>query len=638
MLQAINHRNVTFTDAFWAPRVATNRRVTLPIEHAQCRKTGRIGQWNWKPGQPNTPHVFWDSDLGKWLEAVGYSLATHPDARLERQADAVIDGLVSVQQPDGYLNTHFALVEPEKRWTNVRDWHELYCAGHLIEGAVAYFEATGKRKYLDAICRYADHIDRTFGPRRGQKRGYCGHPEIELALVRLARATGQERYLKLAKYFVDERGRQPHFFVKEAVQRKDRRVPWNGAGNFAYFQAHAPLRRQQDAVGHAVRALYLYCGMADVAAATGDAGLQAACRRLWQSVTQKRMYVIGGVGSSRHGERFTTDYDLPNETAYAETCANIALVFFAHRMLQMEADGRYADVMERALYNGVLSGVSLDGKKFFYANPLTAHPRAYAARTGDDHGAHTDPSRAAWFGCACCPPNIARLLASLGQYIYSQQGRTLFVNLFAGGEAGVDLAGTRVTVRQRTEYPWQGRVRIEVAPERPAAFTLAVRIPGWCRGATVAVNGKRVALAGCLRKGYAHLSRAWRKGDRVEVVLPMPVERVEARPEVRSDCGQVALQRGPLVYCVEEIDNGANLADLALPRGAKLAARWEPKLLGGCMVVHGAAVRRASWKPADGLYRTSPTKRNRAAFRAIPYCLWNNRGSGEMRVWLHEVG
>ena len=638
MLKPLRHTQVTLADSFWAPRIETNRVVTLPMEYEQCRKTGRIGMWNWKPGQPNPPHIFWDSDIAKWLEAAAYSLATHPDPKLERQADAVIDGLAGIQLRNGYLNTHYALVEPKKRWTNLRDCHELYCAGHLMEAAVAYAEATGKRKFLDVMCRYADHIDRTLGPRKGQKRGYCGHPEVELALVKLFRATGNKRYLALSKFFVDERGRPPHYYVREARLRGEPDpIPRYAGGSFNYWQAHAPLRKQADAEGHAVRALYLYSGMADVAAETGDRSLVAACRRLWQSVTQRRMYVTGGVGSSCHGERFTCDCDLPNETAYAETCANIALVFFAHRMLQMEPDGAYADVMERALYNGVLSGVGLDGKHFFYANPLTAHPRVYAARPGDQRGDHTVPSRQAWFGCACCPPNIARLLASLGQYVYAQRGDALFVHLFAAGEAMVELAKKRVTIRQCTKYPWQGRVWIEVAPEQPAEFTLALRIPGWCREAKIQINGKPQKTAGLLKKGYAYLRREWRKGDRIELDLPMPVERIEARPEVRSDCGRIALQRGPMVYCLEEIDNGANLADISLPHAATLRTRWEPRLLGGCMVVTGAARRGADWTPGGGLYRTSSTKRSRAALRAIPYCLWNNRGNGEMLVWTREA-
>ena len=635
MLQPVNFKQVTLADSFWSPRVEVNRTATLPIEYEQCRKTGRIGMWEWKPGQPNEPHIFWDSDVAKWLEAVAYSLVSHPDAKLEQLADREIESLARVQRPDGYLNAHYNLVEPDKRWANLRDCHELYCAGHLMEAAVAYAQATGKRKFLDVMCRYADHIDRTFGPRPGQKRGYCGHPEVELALVKLYRATGEKRYLALSKYFVDERGQEPSYYEQEARLRgEDPVCAW---ARPEYCQAHQPLREQSDATGHAVRALYLYSGMADVAAETGDRALAAACRRLWKSVTQRRMYVTGGIGSSRHGERFTCDYDLPNETAYAETCASIALVFFAHRMLQMEADRAYADVMERALYNGVMSGVSLDGKRFFYANPLTAHPRAYAARPGDDHGGHTDPVRQEWFGCACCPPNIARLLASLGQYVYAQKGDALFVHLYVGGEMNCEIAGQRVVVKQRTEYPWQGKVRLEVAPDQPAEFTVALRIPGWCRDAKIRINGKAVSTGVATKKGYVHLCREWRPGDRIELVLAMPVERIESRPEVRSNCGQVALQRGPMVYCLEEVDNGADLADIALPHAARLTAKWNPRLLGGCVTIRGQALRRDNHDWSPDLYRAVASKRNRVVLRAIPYCLWNNRKPGEMRVWIREV-
>jgi len=635
MLQPVCHKQVAFSDSFWAPRIEVNRAVTLPIEYEQCRKTGRIGMWEWKPGQPNPPHIFWDSDIAKWLEAAAYSLATHPDAKLEKLADDVIDRMARIQLPDGYLNTHYILLEPDKRWTHLRDCHELYCAGHLMEAAAAYAQATGKRKFLDIMCRYADHIDRTFGPRKGQKRGYCGHPEIELALVKLYRAAEERRYLSAAKYFVDERGRAPNYFDQEARQRGE--DPAHAWARPEYYQAHRPLREQRDAVGHAVRALYLCSGMADVASETGDASLVAACRRLWKSVTQRRMYITGGVGSSRHGERFTCDYDLPNETAYAETCANIALVFFAHRMLQMEADGAYADVMERALYNGVLSGVSLDGKRFFYANPLTAHPRAYAARPGDDHGGHTDLVRQEWFGCACCPPNIARLLASLGQYVYAQKGDALFVHLYAGGGMNCEIAGQRVVVQQRTEYPWQGKVLLEVAPGKPAEFTVALRIPGWCRDAKIRIDGKAVKTVGLTRKGYVHLRRKWRPGDRIELALAMPVERIESRPEIRSNCGQVALQRGPVVYCLEQVDNGPDLADIALPRAAKLTAQWKPRLLGGCVTIQGQALRRDSREWDDALYQPATGKHKRVPVQAVPYCVWNNRKPGEMRVWIREA-
>ncbi len=640
MLRPIPHKQVKLADRFWAPRVETNRRVTLPAEYRQMQKTGHIGAWTWKRGRPKTPHVFWDSDLAKWLEAAACSLAHRPDRRLERQVDDAVERMARAQAADGYLNSYFLNVEPGKRWTNLRDRHELYCAGHLIEAAVAHFEATGRRKFLDVMCRYADHIGKVFGRGRGRKRGYPGHEELELALVKLYRATGEKRYLHLAKYFVDERGRRPHWFDREARARGDdpartakASAYTPGDARYEQWQAHRPVREQTEAAGHAVRAMYLFCAMADLAAETGDAGLAAACHRLWKSVTERRMFVTGGIGSARHGERFSVDHDLPNEFAYAETCAAIGLAMFATRMLSLEPDGRCGDVLERALYNGVLSGVSLDGRRFFYENPLAAHPEAYRHA---NQGGHISSRRREWFGCACCPPNISRTLASLGGYFYSQSERELFVHLYAAGMAEVRLAGQPVSIEQTTDYPWDGRVTLAVSPVEPAEFTLAVRVPDWCRRASLSVNGREVRLQPILRKGYARIRREWRRGDRVVLNLPMPVERVSAHPAVRQDAGRVALQRGPVVYCLEEVDNGRDLNAISLPRGAKLSARFEPKLLGGVAVIGGRAEREdpAGW---DGrLYRPEPSRRRPVRIRAVPYCVWANRRPGEMLVWIRE--
>jgi len=610
-------KDVRIADAFWAPRLKANRRVTIPHEHTQCKETGRLDalKLEWKPGQPDPPHIFWDSDVAKWIEAASYCLATHRDRKLERLVDKVIDLVAGAQQPDGYLNVHFTVVEPEKRWANLRDAHELYCAGHLMEAAVAHFDATGKTTLLDVLCRYADHIDKTFGPRK--KRGYPGHEEIELALVKLYHATGNERYLKLSKFFVDERGRQPHYYDKEAKARgDDPKTYW--ARSYDYCQAHRPVREQDEAVGHSVRAMYLYSGMADVAAETGDASLLAACRKLWDSATIRKMYLTGGVGAAHWGEKFTSDYDLPNQTAYAETCAAIGLVFFAHRMLQIEADARYADVLERALYNGVLSGVSLDGKKFFYVNPL--------ASTGDHH-------RQAWFGCACCPPNIARLIASLGSYIYSAAKAGVYVHLYVAGQGRAEVAGHKVTLSQKTRYPWDGEVAITVGVRQPASFALMLRIPDWCTKHTIRVNGKPVKAPAS--KGYAKIQREWGNGDTVALSLAMPVERVAAHPSVADAAGRVAIQRGPIVYCLEQCDHTAPVRSILLPDKAKLTARFDKKLFGGTVVVEGQgfAPTQAGWK--GKLYAPAgQTAMRRVKFRAIPYCLWDNRAPGAMTVWL----
>jgi len=633
-LSAVPFSKVHIDDAFWAPRLETNRTVTLPIEYAQCKQTGRVDAWKlqWKPGRRNQPHIFWDSDVAKWIEAVGYSLATHPDKKLEKLTDGVIDLIAGAQHADGYLNLHFTVVRPKDRWANLASDHELYCAGHLMEAAVAYYQGTGKRKLLDVLCRYTDYIEETFGPRRGQKRGYPGHEEIELALVKLYGATGERRYMDLATFFVDERGAQPHYFTKEAKARGDDPARYRHQ-DYQYNQSHLPLRQQREVVGHAVRAGYLYAGAADVAAETGDTALRTALRRLWANLTETRMYVTGGVGPTRRNEGFTFDYDLPNETAYAETCAAIALVFWARRMADLDPDSRYADVMERALYNGVLSGVSWDGRQFFYVNPLAAHPQP--APRGLPDGKTQHHRRQDWFGCACCPPNVARLLASFGGYVYSQGPREARVHLYVGGRAELTVGGRPVVLHQKTAYPWREKVRINVAPAAAATFTLALRMPGWCRGATIKVNGKTVRPP--VEEGYAKIERRWAKGDRVDLTLPMPVERIEAHPKVRQDAGRVALQRGPVVYCLEQVDNGDGLANLSLPANGKLRTLFDRELFGGVTVITGKARRRESTGWSGQLYRPAASKSKTVPIKAIPYCLWANRALGEMIVWIRQA-
>ncbi len=636
-LRSVPLCHVTISDAFWSPRQEAIRTVTLPAEYRQLADTGRLGAFRlqWRPGDPDPPHIFWDSDVAKWIEAAAYSLATDPDPALERQVDEVVDLIASAQQPDGYLNVHFTVVEPEKRWANLRDWHELYCAGHLMEAAVAYQQATGKGTLLAALSRYADYIASVFGPEAGQKRGYPGHEEIELALVKLYRQTGEERYLSLARFFVDERGRQPHYYDQEAQARGDDHGTWHGR-DYRYNQSHLPAREQETAEGHAVRAMYLYSGMADVAAETGDESLMAACRRLWANVTERRMYVTGGIGSSPEGERFTWDYHLPNHTAYTETCAAIGLVYFAQRMLNLEPKGEYADVLERALYNGVLSGISLSGDRFFYVNPLAVDYQAHFHEMDLFGRSAVVPERREWFGCACCPPNIARLLSSLGEYVYSRGDDEIYLHLYIDGQADLDLYGLPVGLVQETAYPWEERVRITVQPEREAEFALALRLPGWCRGPSLAVNGEPVAVGEVAREGYAYLRRVWRVGDVIELDLPMPVERVYAHPEVRADAGRVALRRGPLVYCLEQADNGPNLEDMRLPPGAGLRVEWEPDRLGGVMVIRGEGRRRdrAGWEGV--LYHTDGNAEVPVPLTAVPYYAWANRGPGDMLVWVRE--
>ena len=632
-------KQVSINAPFWAPRQEVNSTVTISEVYDKLEQTGRIDalRLSWQPGQSKRPHHFWDSDVAKWIEAAGYSLALHPDPELERRVDDVIDLIQQAQQEDGYLNSYFTVVDPQARWSNLRDMHELYCAGHLMEAAVAHYEGTGKRKLLDVVSRYADYIDEVFGPAEGQKRGYPGHEEIELALVKLCRATGEVRYLELAKFFIDERGRRPHYFHIEARERGEDPDQNDYGANLTLNQSHLPVREQSTAEGHAVRAMYLFSGMADVGAEMEEESLLEACRCLWANVVRGRMYVTGGVGSSSHHERFTYDYDLPNETAYAETCAAIGLVFWAHRMLQLEADSRFADVMERALYNGVLSGVSLDGTTFFYANPLEADPKRYEHRTdlfGRDNLSYV---RQEWFRCACCPTSITRLLASLGHYAYSRTERALYVHLYVGGQAEVSFDGKTVALNQCTNYPWDGTIRIEVQPSEEMSFALALRIPGWSRAANLSVNGQPVELKSSVRDGYARIDRVWKAGDVVSLDLPMPVERIEAHPSVREACGRIALQRGPIVYCLEQEDNGPDLKDIALPRDGELRAEYRSGLLGGVVSITGQATRRDESKWEDKLYQRSPGAMKTVPFIAIPYYAWANRGPGEMLVWIRET-
>jgi hypothetical protein len=626
---------VQIQSGFWANRQKTNDTKTIPAIYHQMQITGRIDAWrlDWQPGQPHKPHIFWDSDAGKWIEAVGYSLRNHPSPEFEAQVDAVVDLIEKAQQPDGYLNIFFTAVEPQNKWTNLRDWHELYDAGHLIEGAVAYWQATGKRKLLDVLIRYADYIDQTFGPNEGQVPGYCGHPEVELAMVKLYEATGEQRYLNLAKYFVDERGRQPSYFDEEARKRGDDPAKF-WAKTYQYCQAHAPVRDQHRATGHSVRAAYLYSGMADLAKLTGDDTLLPVCQEIWEDITQHQLYITGGLGPAHTNEGFTFSYDLPNEEAYAETCAAIALVLWAQRMFLIDPDSRYINVMERALYNGFISGVSYEGDTFFYANPLASYPKV------SPHGGYTEGyyRRAAWFDCACCPPNLARLIANIGEYFYSVAADTLYVHLYNQNQTQVTVAGTNVTIAQQTNYPWEGLVQLSLTVDQPTVFSVALRIPDWCHDFKVLING--VPSDAVPVRGYVHLNQQWQTNDVITLDLAMPVERIAAHPLVRQDAGCIALQRGPIVYCAEEVDNGAALANLILPRTATLSASFDADLFGGVSVITATAIRNIPQQWPGGLYQpesalsyvTTPV-----TLKAIPYCFWANREPGEMRVWLREA-
>ncbi|MCA0048074.1 glycoside hydrolase family 127 protein [Mesorhizobium sp. B283B1A] len=569
-------------------------------------------------GSTVTTQMFWDSDLGKTIETAAYSLYRRKNPELEKKIDAVIDMYGKLQQEDGYLSSWYQRIQPGKRWTNLRDCHELYCAGHLIEGAVAYYQATGKRKLLDIMCRYADHIASVLGPEPGKKKGYCGHEEIELALVKLARVTGEQKYMELAKYFIDQRGQQPHYFDEEALARGADPKAYHFK-TYEYNQSHIPVREQDKVVGHAVRAMYLYSGMADIATEYGDDTLRVALDRLWDDLTTKNLYITGGLGPSAHNEGFTSDYDLPNESAYAETCAAVGLVFWASRMLGMGPNRRYADMMECALYNGSISGLSLDGSLFFYENPL------------ESRGRH---NRWKWHRCPCCPPNVGRMVASIGSYFYSLADDALAVHLYGDSTARFEIAGTPVSLTQASRYPWDGAVEITLEPQAPVEFTLHLRVPGWSSSATLQINGETVELAGMTSDGYAAIRRVWKKGDSVRLDLEMPIERLYANPEVRQDAGRVALSRGPLIYCVEATDNETRLHRLALPRTADIEAHDQPGLLGGVVALSATAQADAGWQ--DGLYRSKPPASVETRLTAIPYFAWDNREPGEMLVWLRD--
>lgn len=583
--------------------------------------------------------VFQDSDVTKWLEAVAWSLSQKPDAQLEKTADEVIELLAKAQCEDGYLNTWYTVKEPGLRWTNVAECHEMYCAGHLFEAAVAFFNATGKRRLLEIACRFADHIDTVFGPNEGQLRGYPGHPEIELALMRLYEVTQEPRYQALARFFLEERGQQPYYYDIEFAKRGGT-WHWDNWGEAwmvkdkAYTHAHIPLAQQSEAVGHAVRSVYLMTGLAHIARMTNDEEKRQTCLRIWNNMVQRRMYITGGIGSQGIGEAFTSDYDLPNDTAYGESCASIGLMMFARRMLEMEGDAHYADVMERAFYNTVLGGMALDGKHFFYVNPLETQPKSIPHNHIYDH---IKPVRQRWFGCACCPPNIARTLVAIGHYIFTPRPDALFINFYAGSEAQFTVDAQTLALKIEGNYPWDEQVSIRFNQPQVVEHTLALRLPEWCAAPMVRINGE--AAQGKMVKGYLHLHRQWQEGDIITLNLPMPVRRVYANPLVRHAAGKVAIQRGPLVYCLEEADNGAQLHNLSLPKASAFREVQGVGLLKGKVLLQAEGVRVLTAHEDKPLYsfdnRQTAVEKQTLTF--IPWFSWANRGEGEMRIWVDEV-
>lgn len=581
--------------------------------------------------------VFQDSDAYKWLEAVGYSLMWHPDPALEKVADGAIDDICDAQQPDGYLNTYYIINGLEKRFTNLKDNHELYCLGHMTEAAVVYYQATGKRKFLDTVIRYIDCVDRIFGPEPEKLHGYPGHEVIEMALVRLYEITRNEKHLALAKYFIDERGKQPLYFETETIKNNNNFYWKDSYVKYQYYQAGKEVRDQDKAEGHAVRAVYLYSGMAAVAKETGDEGLFKACERLWDNITRKQMYITGSIGAASYGEAFTYDYDLPNDLAYAETCAAIGLIFFARRMFEITKDSRYTDVMERVLFNGTISGMSLDGKKFFYVNPLEVLPEASLK---DHNKKHIKVERQKWFGCACCPPNLARLLSSIGSYAYGKADNCFYMNLYVGGDINTTVNGQKAEFTVDTDYPWDGGVRICFHQEEAVKFAFAVRIPGWCRNYEIAVNGEKVnpeAVNCFLKQGYVYLDRIWKKGDEITCNFKMEVLLSQANPNVREDLGKTAVSRGPFVYCLEEADNGDSLHRIYINKDTVFKEQFEPDLLKGVVALtcEGEKLTDSNWD-LEALYQPyQEPVYEKKQLKWIPYYSWANREPGEMLVWVN---
>ena len=566
------------------------------------------------PGDGFYGMVFQDSDAAKWIEAAAYSLGNFPDPVLEKQVDDLIDIIAAAQDDDGYLDTYFTIKDKDKRWTNLLEAHELYCAGHMIEAACAYYESCGKRKLLDVMMKNAELLYKVFIEER--HGGFPGHPEIELALMKMYRITGNEKCLSLAEYFINTRGTDTDFYKRECEARKWK--VWGGdPGNGEYQQSNVPLRKAERATGHAVRAVYLYTGMADLAAETGDSELFEACRRLWDSITKRQMYITGGIGSTVHGEAFSTDYDLPPDTAYAETCASIGLMFFASRMLENEVNGEYADVMEQAFYNTVLAGMQLDGKRFFYVNPLEVVPGISGVAPTHRHDLTQRPG---WYACACCPPNAARLISSFGKYAYGENDDTVFCHLFAAGKVSFEN-GIRLVCE--TKYPYGSAVRYKLS----GCGRVAVRIPHWSTEYTLAVNGK--SFAGTPEKGYVYIPVS---GD-TEIVLTLDDKPrfVYASPKVPRLSGYTAICRGPLVFCFEGADNDGDVLSLKLDTGSGAAVKEEPELLGGTVRLEIPAVRVSQ---TDELYSSASPRETPCTARAVPYYTWGNRGENQMRVWL----
>ena len=584
MIEQIDFSHVKINDNFWSPRLSKHVSATLPVCIDQIEnQTGRIRNFeNAAKGEGEHSGIFFDdSDVYKALEGMAYSLINNPDPELEKKADEWIDKFAAAQQPDGYINTFYTLTGLDKRWTNM-DKHEMYCAGHMIEAGVAYYQATGKRKLLDVCIRMTDHMMSQFGP--GKRHWVPGHEEIELALVKLYQTTQEQKYLDFAYWLLEERGHGHGTMGDE------------GKWDPVYYQDIVPVRRLTDISGHAVRCMYLYCGMADVAALKNDTGYIAAMDRLWDDVVHRNMYITGGIGSSHDNEGFTEDYDLPNLDAYCETCASVGMVLWNQRMNQLTGDSKYIDVLERSLYNGALAGISLGGDRFFYVNPLESK--------GDHH-------RQEWYGCACCPSQLSRFLPSIGNYIYASSDDALWVNLYIGNTGQIRIGETDILLTQETDYPWDGSVKLTISTSLPLEKEIRLRIPNWCKTYDLSINGKRINVSE--EKGYAVI-KDWKSQDVIALDMDMPVEIVAADPHVKENFGKRAIQRGPLVYCMEEIDNPEYFDQIQLSPSTTFQTAFVSDILNGI--------------------KTIKTNGRAQSATFIPYYAWDNRKAGKMRVWI----
>ena len=647
--------NVKVTDPFWLKYMELIRTEMLPYQwsvlndeadiviekerdadYIPAEKSHALENFRIAAGRTKGHHygmVFQDSDVYKWLEAAAYSLQRVPDAKLQELTDGVVDLIAAAQEADGYLGTYFTTEAPERKFKRLYQSHELYCAGHFIEAAVAYYQAVGSQTALQTACRLADRIAQSFGPEPQKIHGYDGHEEIELALFRLYEVTKEERYLELGRFFLYERGKDPAFFKKQCAADPDKSVLIEGMDGFktSYYQNHKPILMQETAEGHAVRVVYMCTGMAKLAYLHHDQKMLDACQRLWKNIVEKRMYITGAIGSTVIGEAFTADYDLPNDTMYGETCASVGLIFFAHNLLRSAVRGEYVDVMERALYNTVLSGMAQDGKHFFYVNPLEVVPELSHKDPGKSHIKTTRP---AWFGCACCPPNLARLLNSLQAYTYMVKDDTIYTELYMNSQATFQISGQRVVLVQETTYPWEGKVAIQVEAQGDTVFGIALRVPAWARAYTLCINGE--ACAEALQDGYVVVERNWKQGDRVELAFSMQAEIWQANPKVRSDIHRAAVLRGPFVYCMEGVDNGAELELLRLDVQAELRYAFCPEQFGGVGILHGKAWRERIGADEQLYYTQRDAVYDEQDITLIPYYCWGNRGENEMLVWMYK--